>query len=281
MVVASTWILRRFFFAASMPFLIAAGTSLALPVPKPTIFALGSPTTTSAEKLRFLPPFTTLVTRLIDTTCSFRFRLLDSMRFVNIAMRSLELQSRFAGRVGERLDAPVIEITAAIEHDLRNALFFRPLGNEAADFLRAGDIAAAREARLLFHRRCRGDCVAAPVVDHLGEDMIQTPENRQPRPLLGTPHSPADARVNPHPDVVLRRLRHYFAPAPVFPTFFRSASPVNRTPLFLYGSGGRSARIFAATWPTACLSNPEITKWVCLSTFRSTPSGKRNSIGCE
>src|SRR5579884_683651 len=33
MVVASTCTLRRFFLAASMPFLIAAGTSLALPVP--------------------------------------------------------------------------------------------------------------------------------------------------------------------------------------------------------------------------------------------------------
>src|SRR5258707_4413785 len=82
MVVARTLTLRRFFFAASIPFLMAAGTSLALPVPKPTIFAPGSPTTTSAEKLRFLPPLTTFVTRLIETTCSFRLRLLDSIRFV-------------------------------------------------------------------------------------------------------------------------------------------------------------------------------------------------------
>src|ERR1700730_11797889 len=65
-----------------MPFLMAAGTSFAFPVPKPTIFAPGSPTTTSAEKLRFLPPLTTFVTRLIETTCSLRFRLFDSMRFV-------------------------------------------------------------------------------------------------------------------------------------------------------------------------------------------------------
>ena len=74
MVVSRTLILRRFFFAASMPFLIAAGTSLALPVPKPTTLAAGSPTTTRAEKLRFLPPLTTLVTRLIETTCSLRLR---------------------------------------------------------------------------------------------------------------------------------------------------------------------------------------------------------------
>src|SRR5215216_3499595 len=59
------------FFAASMPFLIAEGTSFALPTPKPTT-PWPSPTTTSALKLRFLPPLTTFVTRLILTTVSFR-----------------------------------------------------------------------------------------------------------------------------------------------------------------------------------------------------------------
>ena len=59
------------FFAASIPFLIAEGTSFALPTPKPTT-PWPSPTTTSALKLRFLPPLTTLVTRLMFTTVSFR-----------------------------------------------------------------------------------------------------------------------------------------------------------------------------------------------------------------
>src|SRR6185312_4754327 len=59
------------FFAASIPFLIAEGTSFALPTPKPTT-PWPSPTTTSALKLRFLPPLTTLVTRLMLTTVSFR-----------------------------------------------------------------------------------------------------------------------------------------------------------------------------------------------------------------
>src|ERR1700733_1895774 len=81
MVVSKTFTLRRFFLAASMPFLMAAGTSLALPVPKPTIFAPGSPMTTRAEKLRFLPPLTTFVTRLIETTFSLRFKVLASIRF--------------------------------------------------------------------------------------------------------------------------------------------------------------------------------------------------------
>ena len=58
------------FLAASIPFLIAEGTSFALPTPNPTT-PWPSPTTTSALKLRFLPPFTTLVTRLMLTTVSF------------------------------------------------------------------------------------------------------------------------------------------------------------------------------------------------------------------
>ena len=59
----------RFFFAASIPFLMADGTSFALPTPNPTT-PWPSPTTTSALKLRFLPPLTTFVTRLMDTTLS-------------------------------------------------------------------------------------------------------------------------------------------------------------------------------------------------------------------
>ena len=77
---------RRFFLAASMPLRMADGTSLALPTPYPTTFAEGSPITTSAEKLMFLPPLTTLVTRLIATTCSFRFSAAGSMRFTDVVM---------------------------------------------------------------------------------------------------------------------------------------------------------------------------------------------------
>src|SRR5580692_4524234 len=71
--------LIRFFFACSIPFLMAMGTSRALPIPKPAWPRL-SPTTTSAEKLRFLPPLTTLVTRLIAITSSFRSEGLTSNR---------------------------------------------------------------------------------------------------------------------------------------------------------------------------------------------------------
>ncbi len=100
-----------------MPFLIADGTSFALPTPKPTT-PWPSPTTTSALKLRFLPPLTTFVTRLIETTVSLMSSwppsIFSRSRFISA---TLELQTCFARRVGDRLHAPVIEEPVAIEHD--------------------------------------------------------------------------------------------------------------------------------------------------------------------
>src|SRR3989449_4774077 len=143
MVVPRVRMRRSFFSAASIPLRIAEGTSLALPIPYPTTFACGSPTTTSAEKLIFLPPLTTFVTRLIDTTCSLRFREFGSIRFSSAlnAMR-LKLQSRLAGRFGQSLHAPVIQVTAPVEYDLLHALGLRPLGDQLADRLRPRHFAA-------------------------------------------------------------------------------------------------------------------------------------------
>src|SRR6056297_3776504 len=53
-------------FAASVALRMASGTSLALPLPKPTR-PFWSPTTTSAAKPKRLPPFTVLETRLMAT----------------------------------------------------------------------------------------------------------------------------------------------------------------------------------------------------------------------
>src|ERR1041384_8386133 len=48
-------------------------------------------------------------------------------------------------------------------------------------------------------------------------------------------------------------LRYFF-----LPSLRKMYSPAYFTPLPLYGSGGRNARISAATWPTFCLSIPVI-----------------------
>src|SRR5579864_4414228 len=134
----------RFFLADSIPLRIACGTSLALPEPYPTTPADGSPTTTRAANERFLPPLTTLVTRLMATTWSFSWYAPASSFLITIGIVSLalglklrasshkqnqlagssthssqlKLQSRFASCVGQCLHPPVIYVSTAIEHHL-------------------------------------------------------------------------------------------------------------------------------------------------------------------
>src|SRR5262245_40714527 len=122
---------------------MAEGTSLALPTPKPTT-PWPSPTTTSALKLRFLPPLTTFVTRLIETTVSLisscEGSTFSRVRFMS-AMR-LKLQTGFACRVSHRFHTPVIEKPIAIEDDALDALLVQPFGDGLADGLRACDVSA-------------------------------------------------------------------------------------------------------------------------------------------
>ena len=69
-VVPTTGTSTIFFLALSIAFFIASGTSPAFPFPTPTC-PFSSPTTTTAENLKFLPPFTTFATLAISTTFSF------------------------------------------------------------------------------------------------------------------------------------------------------------------------------------------------------------------
>src|ERR1700693_3856744 len=156
----------RFFFADSMPLRIACGTSLAFPDPYPTTAALGSPTTTSAAKERFLPPFTTLVTRLMDTTWSLSWYepassflitvgILNSHFKLGIESHSLnlELQSRFTRSVSHGLHPSVIDVTASIENHFCDALSFGTLGNRLTDVLCHSHVAAS--GSLAFFALCR------------------------------------------------------------------------------------------------------------------------------
>src|SRR5271155_3923225 len=177
-----------------MPLRMAEGTSLALPTPKPTTLAAGSPITTSAEKLRFLPPFTTLVTRLIETTCSFRLSVCGSIRFTVLNAIRLKLQSSFPCRFRQGLDAAVVDIAAPIEHYLLNALFLGSSGNDFADLLGRRQIAALGAAAL-FDGRSGNQREAMGIVDHLHVDIGQAAEHRQAGPLRGAAHLMAYALV--------------------------------------------------------------------------------------
>src|SRR5215470_1318861 len=129
--------------AASVALRIASGTSRALPWPKPTR-PFWSPTTTSAAKPKRLPPLTTLATRLMCTSLSVnslsrssrsRPRSLWGPRatFSVLSGQFSKFQSAFAGGIGERLDAPVVQETAAIKDHFLDAGLDGTLGDELAD----------------------------------------------------------------------------------------------------------------------------------------------------
>src|SRR5581483_10583904 len=189
-------------------------------------------------------PFTTLVTRLMETTCSLRFNACGSIRLPVAIIRS-KLQSAFAGGFRQGLHAAVIQIPAAIEHYLLNTALPSALGDQPADLARRRHVAATALAGLLDGRG-RHQRLAFRVVDELRIDVRDAPEHCQSRPRRRPPHFSANPLVNPNANVVLGSLLDHLLPA-AFPTFLRSISPVYRMPLFLYGSGGRSARISAAT----------------------------------
>src|SRR5581483_3392457 len=118
---------------------MASGTSWALPSPTPT-WPPPSPTTTSAVNENRRPPFTTLATRLMATTRSFNSSPLGSIR--PSAMCSpvpppvLEAQARRPRRVRQRLDAAVVLVAAAVEHDRPDPARLRLPGDQLPDRLR-------------------------------------------------------------------------------------------------------------------------------------------------
>src|SRR4029079_1164585 len=144
---------------------------------------------TSAAKPKRRPPLTTLATRLICTSLSTnslsRSRSsrsrppLPPLRSTML-VGPLEIQPCLAGSVGERFHAPVVEIAAAVEHDVLDPGIDRPLGDELADGLSRGEIAALLERALevLIQRRGGSDRLAASVVDHLGVNMLRGAEHR-------------------------------------------------------------------------------------------------------
>src|SRR5438105_4056479 len=151
---------------------MADGTSFALPTPNPTT-PWPSPTTTSALKLRFLPPLTTLVTRLMETTVSLMSSCEGSIRSLVFIRNFLagpgphdhratprsELQTRFPRRVRYCPNAAVIEKSTAIEHDALDALLDRSLGDGLANRFGALDVAAADAlGQRPLERRIDGRC---------------------------------------------------------------------------------------------------------------------------
>src|SRR5579862_7153479 len=114
----------------------------------PTI-SRSSPTTTSAVKEKRRPPLTTLATRLISTTRSWRSRpaalTVRSIR-MRIGKGSSEGQAGFARTLRKRLDLAVELVAAAVEDRRRDARRLGALGEQLAGAL--GPLGGRERAQL-------------------------------------------------------------------------------------------------------------------------------------
>src|SRR4029077_10583282 len=168
-----------FFLACSIALRMAMGTSRALPMPNPA-WPFWSPTPTSAEKLRFLPPLTTLVTRWMATTWSFKLLALTSMfrRTASVSLRmcldiNLKFQPRFPGCCSQGFHTAVVHVSAAIEHHLLDPGRAGALGNLFSNHFCRRHVVASLEflARFLVDRTRGDERAAAAILDDLGVDM--------------------------------------------------------------------------------------------------------------
>src|SRR5258706_457618 len=174
---------KKLLRASSIPFWIAAGTSLALPYPRPTL-PLPSPTTTSAVNEKRRPPLTTLATRLMETTRSLSSSTLGSIFASATRFSPAPLKGEAAGARGirQRLHPAVILVATAIEHDALDAGRLGAVGQQRADRLGGGHVAAGLvllEERLAAAVR-RQHRAPRVVVDELRVDVAEAPEHRQP-----------------------------------------------------------------------------------------------------
>src|SRR5207302_3951607 len=86
---------------------------------------------------------------------------------------TLEVETRFAGCVGEGFYAAMVKIATTIEDHLLDALLFGALGDQLANLGGGGDVATVVLLFTFFaHGGGRGDGDSAVVVDELGVDVV-------------------------------------------------------------------------------------------------------------
>src|SRR3954469_22743837 len=152
-----------------------------------------SPTTTRAVNEKRRPPLTTLATRLISTTRSWRSspELEIERSGAGIEPFRLEGEAALAGTLGEGPDTAVVAVAAAVEDRGLHAGGLRALGEQLARAL--GLLHAGHGLELVLGPVDRGQRAARDVVDELGEDAAVGAEHGDPRPLGGAGDLRADA----------------------------------------------------------------------------------------
>src|SRR5258708_7510968 len=152
---------------------------------------------TSAAKPNRRPPFTTLATRLMLTSfsansLSSRSRCWPSPSrrrrspCVRAIRTPLEFETALTGGIGQRLDATMEDIAAAIEDDPVDSRRLGAFGDQFADCSRRALVGTRLQVRLQACLNAVGRRQRAPgrIVDNLGIDVPRRPEYRQPQASL-------------------------------------------------------------------------------------------------
>src|SRR6202142_1827328 len=180
-----------------------------------------SPTTTSAVNEKRRPPLTTLATRLISTTRSWRSRpaalTVRSIR-MGIGKGSSERQSGFPRSLRKRLDLAVIAVAAAVEHGARDAGCLGPLRKQRTGVL--GSLRRLQRPQVGLGPVNGGQRLAGDVVDQLCGDAAVGAEHGPPRTLRGARNLGAHAAAGAQPASFLGDDGHAR-----LPTFRATTSP--------------------------------------------------------
>src|SRR5579864_3395539 len=161
----------------------------------PTI-SRSSPTTTSAVNEKRRPPLTTLATRLISTTRSWRSSPAPETERSRVGIgrsrvAGLEPQPALTGAFGQRPDAPVVLVAATVKHSLPHTGLDRPLGQDLAHPL--GLLHRLQAAYVGLGPAGRGERAPALVVDQLREHAAVGAKHGNPRTLGSALHLGPDA----------------------------------------------------------------------------------------
>src|SRR5271168_5095731 len=178
-----------------------------------------SPTTTSAVNEKRRPPLTTLATRLISTTRSWRSRP------AGLTERSMDMdmgrEGEGSGRGGvyrldgyagltdglcECLDVTVVLVAAAVVHRGGDARSLGPLGEHLGGLRGALGFGEGAELRLI--PADRHDRVAGDVVDHLRPEPAVGAEYRDARPGRRSGDLRADPPAAFEPACLFRKNGH-------------------------------------------------------------------------
>src|SRR5947199_9368586 len=126
---------------------------------------------------------------------------------------ALKLQARFAGRIGDGADGPVLQGPAAVEDDALDAFFDRPLGDCGADRFGAFEVPPVDAFReLALERRIdrgrRHERLPGGVVDDLRVDVRHAAKHAEARTLLAARNPLALPQLNADATIVLRLDLH-------------------------------------------------------------------------